>query len=310
MLDDLRTGAWAAATPKLRKALAATARLRHIPAPDGRDSWSEDDLDDLVQEFIADKDDPGRLVQLATSSTDDEHCGRLVDAAVRNFLVDRAREDPRPKLYRTLKTLCRTEPSLKVVGDRVTWSGADPSNGQTGDHETLLLAAKTITVGPPPYEPTAKREGPPTDRNSLIALCHTVLNAAGGSLALDALTAVVAERLEVRLAWDDRFDDALHSTRATVTDRSTPISADARALAMEIWDILEHELVTHIGTGGVTATGETDFPMGKSTAQERLDALKPKLAGALDGLEVVIVSSGRDAGRRRRSGGGSMQLRE
>lgn len=287
LLGDLRCGDWAAARPKLLRRLAATVRLRNFPAPSGGDTWSADELDDMVQDFLADKTGPARLVQLAINATDETHCHRLVDKTIKNFLADRAREDPRPKFRRTLREACTSDPTLDFDHDCIRRAGTPAEAAFAGNQDDLPRAAQRVEVAPPPWGEDAEREGPPTDRASLVALCHAVLDAAGAPVELRVMTSVLAERLEIRRAWDDRFDSSLDEPTQSVTDRSGAVSAGAYLLGVEIWEELddrERELITFVGTGGRTGTEESDIDLGRSAVQDRLTALQRKLSEALDGI--------------------------
>lgn len=283
LLQDLRAGAWGAAMPKLQRAISATVRLRRIPPPRGQSRWGADDLAELTQEFVAGRTGPGRLTQLAVAATSEDHCAKVLDTLVRNFLADRARSDPRTKLRRRVRAVCGAEPGLQVDGT-VVRERSSLADVYAGDDAVLRAAARRTPVAPPPWR-DGEREGPPTDRASLIAVCKAVVAAGGGAVRLDTLASVLVERLQVRSSWDDSLDDAIEPTDS-ITERTAPVSADDYVVAAAIWDRLdddERELVTFVGTGGRTAVRESDTALGKSAAQQRLERLRPRLWEAVNG---------------------------
>ena len=220
----------------------------------------------------------------------------MLDATIRRFLADRAREDPLPKLRRTLRAVCTREPTLEIADGRVWLAGSDAKVTFSGDLAFLASAASLVEVAGSPWGPRTEREGPPTDRASFVALCHAVLDAAGGAVKLADLTTVLGVRLQVRQRGGDPLDEDLDAHRAGVTDRTEPVSMDAHLLAVEIWDELdesERELVTFLGSGGRTAAQQSDLGLGRSATQSRLDKLTDKLRPVLhelrDADQVVLA---------------------
>jgi hypothetical protein len=206
LLDHLRQENWAPAIPIIDRTLRAGVRIRHIPAPSGHTNWLDEDYEELLAEFLAAGRGPARLVQLAVSATDDQHLRGLLDKTVKWFLADRAREDPLPKLRRTLRTTLDRMPTVVVV-DPATVSLVQCCHQEpwAGDESKLLAVAATVITGPPPWGADAVREGPPTDKESFEALCAAILDMAGAPLSLNTLTRVVGERLQLRRRWDDRI---------------------------------------------------------------------------------------------------------
>lgn len=290
LLDHLRQEDWTPAIPLIDRTLRAGVRIRHIPAPAGHTNWLDEDYEELRAEFLAAGRGPARLVQLAVSATDDQHLRGLLDKTVKWFLADRAREDPLPKLRRTLRTILDRMPTVVVV-DTATVSLVECCHQEpwAGDEAKLLAVATTVITGPPPWGADAVREGPPTDRESFEALCAAILNLAGAPLSLNTLTRVVGERLQLRRRWDDHLDD---DVIAGVIATGLPlVSASARVLAVEIWDGLndqDRELMTYLDAGGRLAARETGVGLAKSATQVRLDDLKSRMAFALDGIADKI----------------------
>jgi hypothetical protein len=290
LLDHLRQEDWTPAIPLIDRALCAGVRIRHIPAPSGHANWLEEDYEELLAEFLAAGRGPARLVQLAIDAVDDQHLRGLLDKTVKWFLADRAREDPLPKLRRTLRTILDRMPTVIVV-DTATVSLAEYCHRDQwgGDEAKLVAVAAAVTTGPPPWGADAAREGPPTDKESFEALCAAILKAAGAPLLLNILTRIVGKRLQLHRRWDDRLDDDV--SVGVIATGSPPVSASARVLAVEIWDELDdqdRELMTYLDAGGRLAAREARIGLAKSATQVRLDDLKSRMALALDGVTDKI----------------------
>lgn len=286
LLEHLRQGKWDQVLPLIDRALRAGVRVRHIPPPSGHSSWREEDYEELLAEFVADGRGPGRFVQLAVAATDDHHLRGLLGMTIKRFLADRAREDPLPKLRRTLRSVLGRMPEAVFV-DKRTVSLAPHCERErwVGDETELIAVAAAVTVAAPPWGQDTIREGPPTDRASFESLCTAILDAAGGPVALNALTRTVGQRLQLRRPWDDRLDDEIDA--GVVVAGTTPISASAAVVAVEVWDQLtdeERTLMTYLDAGGRQASRESGIGLGKSAAQVRLEDLKGRMALLLDGI--------------------------
>lgn len=286
LLDHLRQGEWNEALPLIDRALRAGVRVRHIPPPSGHTSWGEEDCEELLAEFVADARGPARLIQLAVSATDDRHLRGLLGTTVRRFLADRAREDPLPKLRRTLRAVLESMPDVVAVGNEsVSLAPYCERDPWAGDEAYLLAIAAALAVAPPPWGAETVREGPPTDRAGFESLCMAILEAAGGPLTVKALARIIGQRLQLRRPWDDRLDDEV-DTRI-IAAGTTPISGSAMVVAVEIWEALgdeERALLTYLDAGGRQASRESGIGLAKSAAQVRLDAMKEQMALLLDGI--------------------------
>lgn len=286
LLEHLRQGEWNEALPLINRALRAGVRVRHVPPPWGHTSWRHEDYEELLAEFVADGRGPARLIQLAVSATDDQHVRGLLGTTIKRFLADRARGDPLPKLRRTLRAVLERMPEAVFV-DKGTVALAPhcEQDRWAGDETELLAVATALTVAAPPWGQDTIREGPPTDRASFESLCTAILDAAGGPVALNALTRTIGRRLQLRRTWDDRLDD--EGNTGVIAAGTTPISASATVVAVEIWDQLtdeERTLMTYLDAGGRQASRESGIGLGKSAAQVRLGDLKGRMALLLDGI--------------------------
>lgn len=286
LLEHLRQGEWNEALPLIDRALRAGVRVRHVPPPSGHTSWRDEDYEELLAEFVADGRGPARLIQLAVSATDDQHVRGLLGTTIKGFLADRAREDPLPKLRRTLRAVLERMPeAIFVDKGTVALAPRCERDRWAGDERELLAVATALTVGAPPWGQDTIREGPPTDRASFESLCTAILDAAGGPVALKVLTRTIGRRLQLRRPWDDRLDD--EGNTGVIAAGTTPISASATVVAVEIWDQLtdeERTLMTYLDAGGRQASRESGIGLGKSAAQVRLEDLKGRMALLLDGI--------------------------
>ena len=293
IVDALRLGDWNQQVLTLiTESLEAGIRFRHIPSINGHVEWNEEDYRDLLGEFMARGRGPARMVQLAVKATDDEHLGRLLNVTVRNFLTDLAREDPLPKLYRTLRPIVASMPD--VVADKVhacctSCVDREPWQREKND-EPLLSAAKQVNVAPPVYGEKAEREGPPTDRDSFERLCRAILEVAQCPVPMFTLTRVVAQRLQIRYRWDDGLPEKRESLRPLVAS-TTPISPLAFVFATGIWEQLDDDqrrLLPFLDEGGRAASAESGISLGKSAAQVRIDKLKAHLGVTLEDVDDQV----------------------
>jgi len=172
LVDHLRAEDWKPAIPLIDWALRAGVRIRHIPPPSGHTHWLDEDYEELLAEFLAAGRGPDRQIGLAVTATDDRHLRGLLDTTIKRFLADRAREDPLPKLRRTLRTTLDRMPTVVLV-DRTSFALATchERHAWAGSDADLLAAAAAVATAPPPWGADAAREGPPTDRASFEALC-------------------------------------------------------------------------------------------------------------------------------------------
>lgn len=133
LVVDLRAGRFTPEAYELvRGTFEAVIRLRRFPAPVGVDRWTAEAVEDTVQDFLADRDGDGRLGRMALRAGDDQELRRLLDAAVKNYLIDQLRKRVRVKLRRRLGEILTGDDqflavgkawTLRQVGGDVAWAG-------------------------------------------------------------------------------------------------------------------------------------------------------------------------------------------
>jgi hypothetical protein len=199
LVGDLRAGRF---TPEAYELVCGTfeavIRLRRFPAPVGVDRWTPEAVEDTVQDFLADHGGDGRLGRMALRAGDDQEFRRLVDAAVKNYLIDQLRKGAQVKLRRRLGEILAGDDQFVAVGKAWTLrqGGGDVAwAGREADLDTAAWQVRDIRMVR--WRPDAKRDGPVADRSSLMAVCAAIITTAGAPVPLDVVTRVVARRFNV-----------------------------------------------------------------------------------------------------------------
>jgi hypothetical protein len=211
-----------------------------FPPPEGSVSWTETAVTETAHDFLKDERGPKRLLDIAIRSVDEQSFGRLLDAAVLNFLRDAARKTDLGKLIVRVKEILRDEndfeatPGLPerwaLAGGLIAPSAAGP------DHLASATAGVVVVV---PKWTSDRRDAPLADRPSFVRLMRSVLSAAAGSLTATDIAKALTARLDHRRTT--------HATALDVRERvSEPgqISGDpatrtvARIHAGDIFDSL------------------------------------------------------------------------
>jgi hypothetical protein len=300
LVADLRAGRF---TPEayalVRRTFEAVIRLRRFPAPAGLGRWTPEAVEDTVQDFLADTAGRGRLARMALRAGDDREFRRLLDAAVKNHLVDQLRKSARVKLWRRLGEILAEDDRFIEVGRAWTLrevGGWAPWAGREAELDTAAWQVREVRIVR--WRPDAKREGPAADRASLVAVCAAVITAAGAPVSLDVLMRVVARRFDVGdpplLALIDAVDlidlqaQRPGAAAGVITEADLPRKpagaarverpGPERRIAAEIWVELtcQERLQLPILDEGVRAQGKV-LGMGRSQAAVAAALLKEKL---------------------------------
>jgi hypothetical protein len=293
----------------VRGTFEAVIRLRRLPAPVGVDRWTAEAVEDTVQDFLADRDGDGRLGRMALRAGDDQELRRLLDAAVKNYLIDQLRKRARVKLRRRLGEILTGDDqfvtvgkawTLRQVGGDVAWAGRE------ADLEAAAWQVRDVRMVR--WRPDAKRDGPFADRSSLVAVCAAVITTAGAPVPLDVLTRVVARRFNVDdpplLALVDAVE--LTEGRAGRSGVTAEVVTEAdllrglagvtrveqpgveRLIAVEIWVALaeQERLQLPLLDEGVRVQGAA-IDLGRSQAAVAAARLKEKLRVLLGGQDAA-----------------------
>jgi hypothetical protein len=143
-------------------------------------------------------------VEIAMQADDDEQLARILTQAVVNFLREQARRTAQGRLIRRLKEVLLADDRFTVVPKGIPGAGnvmladadtTEPFGGRESDLITAAFDVKKVTIVR--WRPEAHRDGPLSDRDSLIQVAEAVLGAAGASLRWADLAAVIGARFGV-----------------------------------------------------------------------------------------------------------------
>lgn len=252
----------------LYRSVAAVARFDRYPPPDLHQTWTTEAVTETAHDFLIGARANQRLVQLAVLATDERSFARLLEASVRNFLRSQARATERGKLRRRLVTLLESDSAFMLAdeGPPVGWQLTDrPGTHWTGRIDDLALAAGATPV---------PLSGPATTRRDAVRdMTVRMLNHAGGSVSVDDLLGVIAQRLnlgEPPLTGLDMADPAA----------GTDVAAEALS-ALEAADVFElltdRERLLVLVLDEPVRTAAEFAGIGKSTAADALNRLRLKL---------------------------------
>lgn len=224
-LVELRDGrAGPGFTAELQRTLRAVAVARNFPPPEGHATWDADAVWSAAAEFMGDAQTPRRLADLAVHCATADALRARLQGAVRNFLADLGRRTPIGKLVVRINDVLRTDPGFELVGGR--WACRDGARSPgVDDGEALGRAIAGMTVVVPAWGHDARREAPVADRDTIVALCRAVLDAAGGTLTPRALARVIGRRLGLGQAPLSLEVSALDPSAA-----GGPVSLESEAL--------------------------------------------------------------------------------
>lgn len=194
-LAELQSGAAGAEfVALLQRTIRAVGVARNFPPPEGHAQWDAGAVGSTTAEFMTDSQTPQRLVDLALHCATDEAVRARLQGTVRNFLADLGRRTPIGKLVVRINDVLSRDPGFGRVDGR--WAReAGPAGAGTDDPDLLSRAIRSMTVVVPAWGAGAAREAPVADRATIVTLCGTLLDAAGGSLTPRALARAIGHRL-------------------------------------------------------------------------------------------------------------------
>lgn len=196
-LAELRAGrAGGEFTLELQRTIRAVAVGRNFPPPEGHRHWDADAVWSAASEFMSDAQTRRRLTDLAVHCATPDALRARLQGTVRNFLADLGRRTPIGKLVVRINDVLRGEPAFVLVAGRWALDGG-PQEAGADDPEALGRAIAGITVIVPAWGHEARRVAPVADRATIVALCRSLLETAGGSLTARALARAIGGRLGV-----------------------------------------------------------------------------------------------------------------
>lgn len=188
----------------LYRCVRVAGRARNFPPPEGHAGWTAEAAIETGHEFLRSANIQRRLIEMAVQVDDDEQLGRILTQAVVNFLREQARRTAQGRLIRRLKEVLQTDGRFMVVPKGIPGAGnvmltgagtTEPFGGRESDLITAAFDVKEVTVVR--WRPGARRDGPLSDRDSLVKVAEAVLAAAGASLRWADLAVVVGTRFGV-----------------------------------------------------------------------------------------------------------------
>lgn len=226
----------------LYETVAAVARLRRFPPPEGHTRWGTEAVAETAHDFLVERDGVARLRQLHLRAADDESFERLLHQAIRNHLRSRARATDMGALMTRVRSIMEEDERFELVRVRTgipRWTLASTGVQEqfTGQIEHLIRAGRAVEGIKEVRWRSERRRGPVAQRESLGDLFEAILQAAGTSLTVRELARVAAARfnlLEPPLLYE--FDDSFSPFS------SADLGPDDRLVvseaALEIWDQL------------------------------------------------------------------------
>ena len=194
---ELRSGQPATAfADLLGRTVLAVALRGGFPPPDGG-QWSGAKANDVAVSFLTHHRTPKIIDSMLLTCGDEQALARVLQGVVRNFLRDLGRATEMGRLVVRVRRALRESTTFQPVrGDRWALAGGPAAASGIGP-DALAAAASSVPITFQLWSPTARRNEPFADRNSIEALLAAVLTAAGGSLRAGDLARALAPSLQV-----------------------------------------------------------------------------------------------------------------
>lgn len=292
---ELRAGRPGTAFAELvsRTVLAVALRGGFRP-PDGGE-WSGAKANDVAVSFLIHDRTPAIIDSMLLSCGDEQVLARVLQGVVRNFLRDLGRATEMGRLVVRIRRALRESDSFQAVqGDRWMLAGG-PSAASGVGPDALAAAASAVPITYQVWSPTARRNEPFADRNSIEGLLTAVLAAAGGSLQTGDLARALAPSLHVVTgAVLAELDPGDHPTVLPLGLEVDDVGADVanRERAMEVFAVLsdrERIALAYVDLN-IRELGEL-LRLGHSQAavirNRAIELLQQELADESDGQEVA-----------------------
>lgn len=194
-LAELQTGAAGPGfVAELQRTIRAVGIARNFPPPEGFSRWDADAVRTAAAEFLSDAQTPRRLTDLALHCATDQALRARLQGAVRNFLADLGRRTPIGKLVVRINDVLAHDDGFVRVGGRWAVAGGRTTPG-ADDPDALSRAIRGVAVVVPAWGHEATRTAPVADKATIVSMCRTLLEAAGGSLTVRSLARAIGHRL-------------------------------------------------------------------------------------------------------------------
>lgn len=257
----------------LYETVAALGRFSNMPPPAGHRSWDAEAVMEVAHEFLAHGQTPRRLSAIVAQANDEASAARLLEAAVRNFLRDRARATERGAVIRRLRDVLSESHAFDQTHDgRWILRGAPhvPWQGRLDDLVAASWEAADIAVV---HWRHAERRGPLATRESLERFAAAVLEEARGAVRLDDLARVAQVRFDAQSPILQTLDNDVDP--AADVEEPDFITAEA---AGQVWQQLSLEERTSLALYDRTVRDAAELlGKGKSTVADGRRRLAAKL---------------------------------
>lgn len=180
----------------LRRTIRAVGISRNFPPPEGHSMWDADAVHTAAAEFLADRQTPRRLTDLAVHCGSDPALRARLQGAVRNFLADLGRRTPLGKLVLRINDVLGGDEGFRRIDGRWARVGG-PAGAGNDDPDHLGRAIQGHDIVLPNWGHDARRSAPVADRATIVSLCGSLLDAAGGSLTPRSLARAIGHRLGI-----------------------------------------------------------------------------------------------------------------
>jgi hypothetical protein len=234
-LDELRSGQIGSNFIELLgRTIRAVAVARNFPPPEGGTRWDAESVRFLVGEFMADRQTPRRLTDLATTCSTEDALRAKLQGTARNFLADLGRRTPIGKLVLRINEVLGKSGAFVRGPNGWSLRGGPAAPGKA-DVDELASGLKVINMAAPNWGHEARRSAPVADGDSIVAACEALLSAAGGALQPRVLAGAIGVRLGI--------GQAPLSADIGVLDGACPPEPDATATAatrnMRVREVLD-----------------------------------------------------------------------
>jgi len=227
----------------LRRIAAQAARTSSFPPPKDFDRWSDDAVDELLNEMIIKKGGETFLLEALTAVDNQGSAERFLLRTVQNFLKDQAKATSHGKLRGRLDTVLAKDPRFEAVTSPARgWRlSGGPEAWWQGDRTVLhdvALRVRGVSI-------TSWNTSGPTPRparEALITVAVAVLTDATGIVRAEDLARVLLERFRHEIAPETvitlSLDDVEEHTGHT---NQEPEQALADVSADQLWASLTGE---------------------------------------------------------------------
>lgn len=216
--------------------------------------WTTDLVAEWTQEFFAAKGEAVTAGVLAQTVNLDS-MSRYLRKTIRHFLVDAARSTDIGAIRRKIEDLLAATPEFTQVPPRTPgagrWQLAGPLQSPFGGDLGPLVAAAYAVPGVQAVRWSGKRRAPLARDESLVDILRAVLIAAGGSLEVAQLTAVLLRRFPAAVEHaDTALDEQTFEAAVAPLEDRPDVMVEVSDRAAEVYEQLspsQRALLPHLG---------------------------------------------------------------